>query len=32
VDIAEVVEEGLDALFGLSGKFANVACQGNFSK
>jgi len=32
MDIAEVIEEELDALFGLSGKFVYVACQGNFSK
>jgi hypothetical protein len=32
MDIAEVIEEGLEALFGLSGKSVNVACQGNFSK
>jgi len=32
MDIAEVIEEGLDEVFGFSGKFVNVACQGNFSK
>ena len=32
MDIAEVIEDELDALFGLSGKFVNVTCMGNFSK